>query len=72
MKKVKLTISGMHCGSCAGNIERAIKKIPGVKECRVSAITNKGFVEADDGASEEEMKKAVAKVGYKVLVVEKV
>ena len=71
MKKLKLTIAGMHCGSCAGNIERAIKKIPGVKECRVSAVTNKGFVEAEDSANEEEMKKAVAKVGYKVVSVER-
>lgn len=71
MKKLKLSIAGMHCGSCAGNIERAVKKVPGVKECRVSAVTNKGFVEADDSASEEEMKKAVTKVGYKVLAVEK-
>ncbi|MBS3081350.1 heavy-metal-associated domain-containing protein, partial [Candidatus Pacearchaeota archaeon] len=27
MKKIKLTIEGMHCASCAGNIERSLKKV---------------------------------------------
>lgn len=70
MKKVKLTIQGMHCGSCSGNIERSLKKIPGVKSCSVSVMTNKGIVEADDSVSEENMKKAVARAGYKVVSVE--
>ena len=48
MKKVKLSISGMHCGSCAGNIERSLKKTPGVKSASVSMMTNKGIVECDD------------------------
>lgn len=71
MKKLKMTIQGMHCGSCAGNIERSMKKIPGVKSCSVSMMTNKGIVEAEDNVSEEDMKKAVARAGYKVVSVEK-
>lgn len=70
MKKIKLSISGMHCGSCAGNIERALKKVNGVKEVSVSAVTNKAFVEVDEKASEEEIKKAVARVGYKIVNIE--
>ena len=69
MKK-KLSISGMHCGSCAGNITRALKKVSGVKEVSVSAVTNKAFVEADEKVNEDEMKKAVAKAGYKVVSIE--
>jgi len=72
MKKIKMTITGMHCGSCAGNIERSLKKVAGVKSASVSMMTNKGIVEADDFVSEEEMKKAVARAGYKVISVEKV
>ena len=70
MKKVKLTIQGMHCGSCAGNIERALKKVSGVKACAVSALTNKAFVECEEKVPEEEMKKAVARAGYKVVKIE--
>ncbi|HLC78239.1 MAG TPA: cation transporter, partial [Candidatus Nanoarchaeia archaeon] len=36
MKKLKLTIEGMHCASCATNIEKSLKKVPGVKEVSVS------------------------------------
>ena len=70
MKKLKLSISGMHCGSCAGNIERSLKKVSGVNEVRANAITNKAFVEIDDKTSEDEMKKAVARAGYKVVSIE--
>ncbi|MEK6879155.1 MAG: heavy metal-associated domain-containing protein [Nanoarchaeota archaeon] len=70
MRKIKLSISGMHCGSCAGNIERSLRKVSGVKEVSVSAITNKAFVEADEKTSEDEMKKAVARAGYKIISVE--
>ena len=70
MKKLKLTIQGMHCASCASNIEKSLKKVSGVKEASVSLMLKKGTVEADDNVSEEEIKKAVARAGYKVLKVE--
>lgn len=69
--KLKLSISGMHCASCAGNVERSIKKISGVRSVSVSAVTNKGFVEAEDSISEEDVRKAVAKAGYKLASLEK-
>lgn len=70
MKKIKLNISGMHCGSCAGNIERSLKKVPGIKTANVSMMTNKGIVECEDSVSEEDLKKAVSRAGYKVVSVE--
>jgi len=70
MRKVKLYISGMHCASCASNIERSLKKVSGVKEVAVSAVTNKAFVEVDEKTSEEEIKKAVSRAGYKVVKIE--
>lgn len=71
MKKIKLTIQGMHCASCASNIERSLKKVPGVQSCSVSLMLNKGTVEAEDSVSDEDLKKAVARAGYKVANVEK-
>jgi Cu+-exporting ATPase len=70
MKKMKLTIEGMHCASCASNIERAVKKIKGVQDVVVSLMTNKTFVETDENVNKEEIKKAIGKVGYKVVDVE--
>ncbi len=72
MKRIKLTISGMHCGSCAGNIERSIGKVAGVKSVSVRMMTNSGVVEIEDSVSNADLEKAVARAGYKVLKVENV
>ena len=71
MKKIKLSISGMHCGSCAGNIERAVGKVPGVKSVSVRIMSNTGIVECEDTVSDSDLEKAVAKAGYKVMKAEK-
>lgn len=70
MKKIKMKIEGMHCASCAGNIEKAVKKVSGVSEVSVSAMTNKAIVQTDDSTKVEDLKDAVAKAGYKVSLVE--
>ncbi len=66
MKKIKLSIEGMHCASCASNVEKSLKKVPGVKEANVSLMLKKGIVECDEKVSDEEIKKAVARAGYKI------
>ena len=71
MKKYKITIAGMHCASCAANIERSLKKTPGVKNASVSLLLKKGVAECKDNISDEEIKKAVARAGYKATNVEK-
>ena len=71
MKKYKITISGMHCASCASNIEKSLKKVSGVKEANVSLMLKKGMIEAEDSVSDEELKKAVARAGYKAVGMEK-
>jgi len=70
MKKIKLLIEGMHCASCASNIERSLKKINGVKTANVNLMLRKGFVEAEDKVTNDELKKAVSRTGYKVVSLE--
>lgn len=70
MKKLKLSIEGMHCASCALNIEKSLKKVHGVNEVSVSLMLKKGSVEVEDSVSEEELKKAVSRAGYKLLKIE--
>ena len=70
MTRKKIAITGMHCSSCASNIERSLKKVPGVKEVTVSLMTGKGFVECEDKVSDDDLKKAVARAGYKAVYVE--
>lgn len=40
-------VSGMHCASCKANIERTIKKIPGVSSINVNFATEKAQVSFD-------------------------
>jgi len=70
MKKAKLEIAGMHCASCASNTEKSLSKVPGVKSARVSLMLKKGYVECEDNVREEDLKKAVKKVGYDVKNIE--
>lgn len=49
--KTTLNISGMHCASCAVNIERALKKTKGVASANVNLATEKATIEHDDAAT---------------------
>ena len=65
MKK-EYNIEGMHCASCAGNIERAVKKVKGIKNARVNFMTKKLYVEGN--YDDEKIIKAVRSIGnYKAI-----
>ena len=70
MKKAKIEIIGMHCASCASNTEKSLSKVSGVKSARVSLMMKKGWVECEDNVKEDDLKKAVKKVGYNVKLIE--
>jgi P-type Cu+ transporter len=59
-------IQGMHCVSCARNIEAEIKKISGVSLVEVNFVGEKMFIEGAD-FSLEEVKKRVEGLGYKII-----
>ena len=69
MEKITLIVKGMHCASCAANIEKAIKKIDGVISVGVNFASEKAFIEYDSKKTNiKEFQKAVEKVGdYKLL-----
>jgi len=48
MKQKKISIKGMHCASCATNIENFSKTLPGVKSAVVDYATQKGVVSFDE------------------------
>jgi len=68
--KRKITIEGMHCVSCSSNVERSLRKIEGIKEVSISLMTKKAIIETEGDISEEDIKKAVARAGYKVIFIE--
>jgi len=69
--EISLTIGGMHCATCAGTVQDALKEVPGVRDARVNFALGKAQVDYDAKvASEEQLKKAVEGAGYKVLEVQ--
>jgi len=65
MENIQLNIEGMHCASCAGLIERGLKKVPGVKTVNVNFAAEKAHVAFDAAlTSTEQIIDAVKKSGY--------
>lgn len=68
IKREQFFISGMHCASCALTVEKAIKKVSGVKNVSVNFASEKAAVEFEEGAVNlESLKNAVLKTGYKLI-----
>ncbi len=64
-KRATFILDGMHCSSCAGLIERSLKKTDGVKEVNVNFATEKARVVFDDQIiSEKEIVASIKKTGY--------
>ncbi|MCL5407620.1 MAG: heavy metal translocating P-type ATPase [Patescibacteria group bacterium] len=65
-KKISLSLSGMHCTSCALIIERSIKKLPGISQANVNFAAEKAIVLFDEkSTSSKDIIQAIKKAGYK-------
>jgi len=72
MKKVKFNIQGMTCSSCSAHVERAVKKLKGIKNVNVNLLSNSMVVEYDEKiVDDNDIIKAVINVGYGANVSEK-
>lgn len=59
-------LTGMHCTSCAGLIERSVKKVPGVTEVNVNFASEKARIVYDSTVTKvEDLIKGVENAGYK-------
>lgn len=66
--KVVLQVGGMHCASCASNIEKALKSLEGVQSAAVNFNTSKAAVSYDPAkVTLELLRKIVADAGYRIL-----
>ena len=60
-----LDLTGMHCASCVGRVERFLKKVPGVEDAAVNLATNRAFVAFDPAQAQPDvLVAAVEKAGY--------
>ncbi len=68
MAKTQLSISGMHCASCATILTKALSKVPGVKEATVNYSTEKAIIDYDPKhAKLADFIAAVKQKGYSAL-----
>ncbi|PNR97558.1 heavy metal translocating P-type ATPase [Petrotoga olearia] len=64
--KVSFSVQGMTCATCVKNVERALKKLDGVKYVSVNLATEKAVLISQEAIPMAKIKKAVSDVGYKV------
>lgn len=57
-KAIKL--DGELCANCAGKIQAAVEKLPGVNAASVNAMTYRFTLDAEDGAFDEALAKSIA------------
>ncbi|MBW8269817.1 heavy metal translocating P-type ATPase [Caldovatus aquaticus] len=62
-----LRLGGITCASCAGRVERALLRVPGVIEARVNLAAETARVRAVAGTPEASLVAAVERAGYQVL-----
>ncbi len=67
MKEKKYYVEGMHCSSCEMLIEKEVKKLNGVKKCKVSHKSGKLIVASDEEVTFKAIGKAVKQAGFKLL-----
>jgi len=71
MNKAAFYLQGMHCASCARLIEKALKKVPGVKEASVNFAAEKATVTYDENqAGEDDLINSVKKTGYSASLID--
>ena len=58
MRKV-IKLDGEICANCAGKIQAAIEKLPGVNKVSVNAMTLKFTLDADDAAFDDVLSKSL-------------
>lgn len=66
MQKIKLKINGMHCTSCAMNIDFDLEDLDGIKFVKTSYSKQETEIEFDENkTNSEKILAQVLKTGYK-------
>lgn len=69
MTKQYCDVLGMSCAACSQAVEKAVKKVKGVKKVAVNLLKNSMEVEFDENVcSFDDISKAVEKAGYKAII----
>lgn len=69
---VELNIGGMTCASCAGRVEKALAKVPGVTNATVNLASERAHIESLGLVDPARLIEAVTKAGYSAQLTENV
>lgn len=61
-----IAIKGMTCASCAGRVQKALEKLPGVLTATVNLATEKAHIQAESPLALTDVKAAIEHAGYQV------
>ncbi|MFW5746022.1 MAG: heavy metal translocating P-type ATPase [Nanoarchaeota archaeon] len=65
--KTEIKIGGMHCASCAANIQKVLQREDGVESANVNFGTGKATVTHGKKLSQKELNSLIESTGYKVI-----
>ncbi|MBS0529975.1 MAG: cation-translocating P-type ATPase, partial [Proteobacteria bacterium] len=66
-EKVRFHVEGMDCASCAGKIETALRRVPGVTDVAVSVTGGTVIVSRNGGrVDDDKLRTRIADLGYRV------
>ena len=63
-RSTELQVGGMTCATCAGRVERALRKLPGVLQVSVNLASERAHVQALDGIDDAQLVVAIEDAGY--------
>ena len=64
LRAAEFAVEGMTCASCAGRIERALRKVPGVVDAVVNLATERASVVVSTEVEDDVLHAAVIDAGY--------
>ncbi len=64
IQPIELSIDGMTCASCVTRVEKALKKVPGVKQANVNLATERAWIQPNATVSSQDLIRAIQKAGY--------
>lgn len=67
----ELKVDGMHCAGCAGSIERALKRVEGVRGVEVDRERKRAVIEHDDDLNPTALAALVNDIGFAATVMGK-
>ncbi|KAI3822206.1 hypothetical protein L1987_09792 [Smallanthus sonchifolius] len=68
--RVLFSVTGMTCSACAGSVEKAVKRLPGIKEAVVDVLNNRAQVMFYPSyVNEETIRETIEDVGFEATLI---